>query len=180
MTGFNPREIKFRAWDKKKKKIVTDFVLAPTSPSWGAFPIEKAAWLEEYQKIIHDKIGCIDDEWKLKLSSFTTSDYTLTDWANYYGLEEYTIMQFTGIHDKNGKGIYEGDIVKRIAKRSCCGAVEYTIEGVVEWFCEGWVVRENGDDIGGCAWANQKNEIIEVIGNIFENPELLAQAEGKE
>lgn len=145
MTGCEQREIKFRAWHKKKNKMYKVYRMCFADYQEGVF---------YYSKPYADG----------RSINAETGD------------QDIIIMQFTGLKDTNGKEIYEGDIIKRIAKRSCCGAVEYTIEGVVEWFCEGWVVRENGADIGDCAWANQKNETMEVIGNIYENPELLEQS----
>lgn len=82
-----------------------------------------------------------------------------------------TFYQYTGLKDKNGKEIYEGDICTRTVKRSCCGSVDYAMRGVVEWLSEGFYLKDEDDLIYG--WANQKNEEIEVIGNIYENPELL-------
>lgn len=68
-------------------------------------------------------------------------------------------MQFTGLHDKNGKEIYEGDILRRLNGRI----------DVVEFESGCFVVRHpNGD----CDFIAQVNN-YEVIGNIYENPELL-------
>lgn len=67
------------------------------------------------------------------------------------------IMQYTGLTDKNGKEIYEGDLVRMFAD-SLNG--EETVE--VKWRKEGFWEYFNGFD--NC----------EVIGNIHENPELLA------
>lgn len=70
------------------------------------------------------------------------------------------LMQFTGLHDKNGKEIYEGDILcwpKYEGKKN-------QIRWVVEW---------NNDRAGWTDWS-PRNE-AEVIGNIYENPELLNQ-----
>ena len=79
----------------------------------------------------------------------------------YVGLEEYSedyiTQQFTGLKDKNNKEIYEGDIVKTSLShmfRKNIFEVTYYLNRFVP------------DDI--CDTAD-----IEVIGNIFENPNLL-------
>lgn len=66
-------------------------------------------------------------------------------------------MQFTGLHDKNGKEIYEGDIVKR----DLDGDV-----GMVE--IDSGVFTMSGD-----CQLPLFQETVEIIGNIYENPELL-------
>lgn len=68
----------------------------------------------------------------------------------------YFIEQYTGLTDKNGEEIYEGDIVR----------VSYGYNYEVRQFRTGaW--RIGRDDL--CVWADSS----EVIGNIHENPELL-------
>jgi len=52
------REIKFRAWDKRKREMTTNFVMAPTSPDWSPFPIEKAELIEKAQKEVRARYGC--------------------------------------------------------------------------------------------------------------------------
>ena len=68
------------------------------------------------------------------------------------------LMQFTGLQDKNGKDIYEGDVVEIIDHGRGCGAIEHnnTHTGFV-WHC----------------WTGKEFCKGEIVGNIHENPELL-------
>ena len=74
----------------------------------------------------------------------------------------YILMQYTGLKDKNGKEIYEGDIVRNTADK-------YHYE--IKWdnFESAWSLGENGSPIRRYLLS----EYWEVIGNIYENPELL-------
>ena len=95
-------------------------------------------------------------------------------------------MQYTGLKDKNGKEIYEGDIVKAIFKNTYRGDVQVITDvywgkfGDNEYISsvECWLRREKEDfskwpisDLGG--GDSVGNHTLEVIGNIYENPELL-------
>jgi uncharacterized phage protein (TIGR01671 family) len=71
-------------------------------------------------------------------------------------------MQYTGLKDKNGKEIYEGDIVRFSFKH-----------GDVVRFVE-WSYPYSGWAMGGHKYTPEECEVFgEVIGNIYENPELL-------
>jgi len=86
--------------------------------------------------------------------------------------DDFAIQQFTGLKDKNGKDIYEGDICN-IRRYQHLDKIRKWIVGEVIWGCEhGWNFRTYyGKDFIGTRFTEV--EEIEVIGNIFENPELL-------
>jgi hypothetical protein len=77
-------------------------------------------------------------------------------------LEECTLMQYTGLLDKNGKEIYEGDIVLwgGIHNR----VVKWEPYGYSPWACDG-----EGDHDCHAGWHVES----EIIGNIYDNPELI-------
>ena len=85
------------------------------------------------------------------------------------------VMQFTGLHDKNGKEIYEGDIVK----------TDEGFIGLVEFGRFPYVA--NIEDYGYFIKAHEYFKLtantcqaVEVIGNIYESPQLLDNTDTKE
>lgn len=81
-------------------------------------------------------------------------------------------MQFINMKDKNGKEIYEGDIVRAVAEQRY--AEHSGVLRVIFSFCFelAWALAEDGASHGlSPAWGGW--ESLEVIGNIYENPTLL-------
>jgi uncharacterized phage protein (TIGR01671 family) len=78
---------------------------------------------------------------------------------------ESTVMQYTGVEDMNGKDIYEGDIVTNHK-----GPTIYAFKVVCEEGVCGDKVSESRID---ALRDLSPDEYLEVIGNIYQNPELL-------
>lgn len=97
--------------------------------------------------------------------------------ADIITFKDGELMQYTGLKDKNGKEIYEGDIVKidddvaKVFKIKSIGKVKYF---------EGLFLVQNGDIIGLLSSLFALSNINyrlrgRVIGNIYDNPELLEE-----
>lgn len=119
------RENKFRAWDKRKKLMLS--------------------WLE---------LVTMNDE------------PSLLDLEN----DNFEWLQFTGLKDKHGVEIYEGHILKRTEE----GLYPITLKNVVTWNDNLAMFELGGFSLGLLLQASRKDKReYEVIGNKFENPELL-------
>lgn len=79
--------------------------------------------------------------------------------------DKTSVMQSTGLFDKNDKEIFEGDIVHAYSE----GA---RLIGVIEYFDNAYCIKDK-NGIYNSLWTNA--EQYEIIGNIYENPELVEE-----
>ena len=140
------REIKFRAWDNKKKEWLMGYEM----PNLGGFSLFGECVL----------LG----EWSSVLDTF------LFD-REGYKVDDLKVMQFTGLKDKNSKEIYEGDILQPFNKK---GEKKGLICQVYwdDTFLTFSGLKDNKKD-GEYMLTKSNYDCWEVIGNIYENPKLL-------
>jgi len=127
--------------------------------------IKFRAW-DKYQKKMLDWAD-ITDPMKLTLSNLLNGL-----------IEHLKPMQYIGLKDKNGKEIYGGDIIECITKQH-----GWPHRGIVEYTEPSFrinVGKEPGvhdDEDGGPDYHTDfyNNENFEIIGNLYENPELIKQ-----
>ncbi|HET9146143.1 MAG TPA: YopX family protein [Sphingomicrobium sp.] len=128
------REIKFRAWDKKSKRMIYDIQDAYDGLK-GFEPRE-------------------DD------SAFPTS------FGRFLDEDGVVVMQYTGLKDKNGQHIFEGDLIVEKKLNFYVTPTEIKFERY------GWNVFGEMD-FGHGASGDLRPEDCEVVGNIHENPDLI-------
>ena len=94
-----------------------------------------------------------------------------TMYNDYFDTEDMILMQYTGLKDKNGKEIYEGDIVHipdDYEEYGFASGENYSID-----FKDGRFRLKPKYKPNAIGYDLEFTEELEVIGNIYENPELL-------
>jgi uncharacterized phage protein (TIGR01671 family) len=154
-------EIKYKAWDKSLKEMRNDFL---------------------------GKSGDGKADWILFFEPGTTDGGKRIDGINNpYPRERFILLQFTGLYDKNktpehplGVPIYEGDIIQSGDHKELklIGHRGYVIfeDGAFTLERRKHKVPYNYDKyIPYLDWPSEAFELCKVIGNIYENPELLKE-----
>lgn len=136
--------LRFRAWDKHYKYMMNNIIV-------DAGPIDEETG-EEYAGEIQLR---------------ECPHYGVHVGGHYCRpLDCVIVMQSTGLLDKNGKEIYESDIVEHISKNICNGKY-----GEVVWALGEWSLLDNEGALDMPIFGN--NESLIVAGNVYENSEMV-------
>ncbi len=154
------RKIKFRAWNKKLKIMGNVFEM----------------------KIDYcSHIGSRDGALGVSVNTYFYLDNkkkSCTGCMAYWDMNNIELIQFTGLLDKNGKEIYENDLFDCIYKFDGCK--KHKLEIVWNEISASFRLINHGE----CHQPNVSKTVgdlerLEVIGNIYENPELLTPQKNK-
>lgn len=134
---------RYRAWDPHEKKMVNDTELV----IWGG-NIYQGNRQKIFERIVEGKKGLIG-----------------------YSIDDKYLMQSTGLKDKNGVEIFEGDVVQF---EDCYIESDflYINKGIVEW-SQGRFTVTNRDSVEMEDLLDGELLDVTIIGNIYENPELM-------
>lgn len=175
--------LQFRVWDKEKKTMLYDnFIIRhgnPASQEWydNYNDFQRRHDFEEIKRPeythCHAEPTIKDDKLNKMLDDYfqDPGTYEVIDWSNYY-FENYVTMQATGMHDKHGVLIWEGDLLK-------FGELVYP----VQWFhsCYIWNGQmladfRDYDQYGNLLGETYQGDVfglqtenVEIVGNIFEH-----------
>ena len=126
-------------------------------------------WVYGSYIIYKDEAKFIVNECERKINTYINGKPFYTDYKKQYEIIPNTLGQYTGLIDINGKEIYEGDIVEK-------KSIEYLFNneekitiwrGVVKYIAPKFIYKnKDGYYLAGTSG-------FEVIGNVYENPELL-------
>ena len=147
------REINFRAWHINERKMYEvkqiDFF----------FGLAEVQWWEPQP----------DGSKVLRFKTVTFTDFEDEDTGVVLEEKEVILMQYTGLKDKDGKEIYEGDIVRIITgEKGVIGKVVYNPQKTA--FC----VEAKGFETFSLGFLSIFFKVV-VLGNMYENPELLKE-----
>ena len=117
-------------------------------------PIKFRVWLDEFNKMFYD-VGLMGGELYVNIDG---KGYDVVG-----DCRDFKLMQFTGLKDRNGREIYEGDVLKN----------DYGDLWVVVWKGTGFMLALNGESKNIYSANEYYFSSCEVIGNIYENHELL-------
>ena len=104
---------------------------------------------------------------------FFDNEVIRTENNDFYLFEDIILMQSTGLYDKNGVEIFEGDVINinHTFRNSMTGSGTLTLNKNFEVIIVNGMFTRDGSSMG----LNKDLKYLTVIGNVHQNPELLGE-----
>lgn len=138
------REIKFRAWDKEEQVMCGVRVINLAVGASLSGNTKTGVSIQDGGRVV---------------------SIPIEDYGHFVNFENMELMQYTGLKDKNGKEMYEGDILE---VRNFLGKVIDTCK--VEYKHFGFSMTSFQDPEASLYYSTN---LVKIIGNIYENKELI-------
>lgn len=150
-------------------------------------PIKFRVWDKKYTIMLDPEAFNRNDIW----IGGDGSVYEIEEWSGYSGggkiennvSDQYILMQYTGLKDKEGGEIYEGDVVT-LTKHDEEYVIQgngyldvgiekgWNMQGEVKFLYNCWFIDER--DEKGCPLDFEGEKALKIIGNIYQNKELIS------
>lgn len=132
--------------------------------------VDNGGWMKGYYVKAKDYLSGEDIH---IIFGLDVTSYPRCEFSSYEVVIPETVGQSTGLSDKNGNPIWEGDIVREAYGNYYPGLEQLIVE-MDDGRC-GWFPFACGDGCGCCEDETWDRYMCEVIGNIHDNPELLKE-----
>ena len=160
------RELKFRIWDKSHDEFIIE--------NGHGFHCYSNWSIDIFSGKLVDYVGAHDGDHSDTFIQHFAPDHFISPKKGFVKECPFIIQQYTGLKDKNGKEIYEGDILEYKWKNGFKFYYKvYWLDTTASFEITPLSEYEYPDDMSEpiLSWLNLSN--LEIVGNIYENAELL-------
>lgn len=130
------------------------------------------AWISEADTMANDLKGIdFENETVVLRKLYYEDGFSVETEVFEVEIGNAILMQSTGLVDKNGKEIFEGDVVRQVRTQPTTG--NEIITGIVTMIEGAWLIMNDREQLASYLWSESDEN--EIIGNIYENKDILEE-----
>lgn len=130
------------------------------------------AWISEADTMANDLKGIdFENETVVLRKLYYEDGFSVETEVFEVEIGNAILMQSTGFVDKNGKEIFEGDVVRQVRTQPTTG--NEIITGIVTMIEGAWLIMNDREQLASYLWSESDEN--EIIGNIYENKDILEE-----